>query len=72
MRTVPEILASQEKYDPIKIFKLPEHHYAQECRFVPRENGESEDDGWVLSYIFDEARYLPPPFELILWTLFSL
>ncbi|CAG8955137.1 hypothetical protein HYFRA_00007152 [Hymenoscyphus fraxineus] len=56
MRTVSEILASQDPNDPIKIFKLPEGIYAQESRFVPRENGKSEDDGWILSYIFDESQ----------------
>jgi hypothetical protein len=53
---VPEILASQDPNDPIKIFKLPPGFYAQESRFVPRLNGESEDDGWILSYVFDESQ----------------
>lgn len=55
-RSVPEILASQDPNDPIKIFKLPPGFYAQESRFVPRKNGESEDDGWILSYVFDESQ----------------
>ena len=55
-REMAEILASSEPEDPIKAFKMPKHWYAQEPRFVPRENGESEDDGWLLSYVFDESQ----------------
>jgi hypothetical protein len=54
IRTVSEIIASKDPNDPIKIFKLPTGFYAQESRFVPRVNGDSEDDGWILSYVFDE------------------
>lgn len=56
MRTVFEILASNDPYDPIQIFQLPSGWYAQESRFVPRANGVSEDDGWILSYVFDESQ----------------
>jgi carotenoid cleavage dioxygenase-like enzyme len=55
-RGVPEILASKDPNDPIKVFKLPAGYYAQESQFVPRENGESEDDGWILAYVFDESQ----------------
>ncbi|KUJ14379.1 carotenoid oxygenase [Mollisia scopiformis] len=55
-RTVPEILSSHDPSDPIKIFKLPPGFYAQESRFVPRQDGTSEDDGWILSYVFDESQ----------------
>jgi hypothetical protein len=55
-RAVPEILASTDPNDPIKIFKLPRGFYAQESRFVSRKNGTSEDDGWILSYVFDESQ----------------
>ncbi|TVY14240.1 Carotenoid 9,10(9',10')-cleavage dioxygenase 1 [Lachnellula arida] len=55
-RTVSEILALNDPNDPIKIFKMPPGFYAQESRFVPRKDGESEDDGWVLSYVFDESQ----------------
>jgi carotenoid cleavage dioxygenase-like enzyme len=55
-RTVPEIIASKDPSDPIKIFKLPTGFYAQESKFVPRANGDSEDDGWILSYVFDESQ----------------
>lgn len=55
-RSVSEILASNDPNDPIKVFKLPPGNYAQESRFVPRKNGTSEDDGWLLSYVFDESQ----------------
>ena len=55
-RSVSEILTSTDPKDPIKIFKLPAGFYAQEPRFVPRANGVSEDDGWLLSYVFDESQ----------------
>jgi carotenoid cleavage dioxygenase-like enzyme len=55
-RSIPEVLASTDPNDPIKIFKLPPGFYAQESRFVPRERGTSEDDGWILSYVFDESQ----------------
>lgn len=55
-RSVSEILSSNNPHDPIKIFKLPPGIYAQESRFVQRQNGVSEDDGWLLSYVFDESQ----------------
>lgn len=55
-RSVSEILAEDDPEDVIKIFKLPPGWYAQESRFVPRKNGQDEDDGWVLSYVFDESQ----------------
>lgn len=55
-RIMAEILASKDPEDPIKVFKLPEGWYAQEPRFVPRHQGSSEGDGWLLSYVFDEAQ----------------
>ena len=53
-----EVLATQDPLDPIKVFKMPEGWYAQESRFVPRATGVSEDDGWILSYVFDESQLL--------------
>ena len=58
-RSVHQVLASIDPDDPIKIFPLPKGWYAQEPRFVPRENGISEDDGWLLSYVFDESQLDP-------------
>ncbi|KAI4177182.1 MAG: hypothetical protein LQ343_000664 [Gyalolechia ehrenbergii] len=55
-RSISEILDSGDSSDPIKIFKMPEGWYAQESRFVPRQNGLNEDDGWLLSYVFDESQ----------------
>ena len=57
-RDMSEVLASQDPLDPIKVFKMPEGWYAQESRFVPRARGVSEDDGWILSYVFDESQLL--------------
>lgn len=59
MRNVDEILASRDPDDPIRIFRMPEDWFAQEPRFVPRINGTSEDDGWLLSYVFDESQLGP-------------
>ncbi|KAL8790320.1 MAG: hypothetical protein Q9213_000672 [Squamulea squamosa] len=55
-RNVNEILTSEHVDDPIKIFKMPGGWYAQECRFVARREGVAEDDGWLLSYVFDESQ----------------
>ena len=55
-RNMSEIVASRDPEDPIKVFKMPPGWYAQESRFVPRSNGSSEDDGWLLSYVFDESQ----------------
>ena len=55
-RTLPEVLASTDPSDPIKVFPMPPGWYAQESRFVPRRDGCAEDDGWLLSYVFDEAQ----------------
>ena len=55
-RDISEVVASQDPLDPIKVFRMPEGWYAQESRFVPRAGGVSEDDGWILSYVFDESQ----------------
>lgn len=57
-RTVAEIEDATDPDDPIQLFKMPEGWYAQEPRFVPRRAGEraSEDDGWLLTYVFDESQ----------------
>lgn len=59
-RTVAEIEqdAGTDPDDPIRLFKMPAGWYAQEPRFVPRREGEraSEDDGWLLTYVFDESQ----------------
>jgi len=55
-RTITEVIASKDPNDPIKVFQFPPRHFAQEPRFVSRKNGTSEDDGWLLSYVFDESQ----------------
>ena len=55
-RIVADVLDGQDPNDPIQVFKMPLGWYAQEPRFVPRDNGISEDDGWLLSYVFDESQ----------------
>jgi len=57
-RSIDEVLASNDAHDPIKAFKLPINHFAQEPRFVPRESNStsehSEDDGFLVFYVFNE------------------
>jgi len=61
-RTIDEILASDDRDDPIKAFHLPPNHFGQEARFVPRsansasgdEAGFVEEDGYLLFYVFNE------------------
>ena len=55
-RSMLEILASTDKEDPIQAFRLPPKHFAQEPRFVSRKNAVREDDGWLLTYVFDESQ----------------
>lgn len=55
-RSVAEVLAADDPDDPIKVFQMPPGWYAQEARFVPRNHGAGEDDGWVLTYAFDESQ----------------
>ena len=55
-RTIEEVLASLQRDDPIQIFKMPEGWYAQESRFIAKQNSEREDDGWIVFYAFDERQ----------------
>jgi carotenoid cleavage dioxygenase-like enzyme len=55
-RSVQTVLASTDPEDAIRVYQLPPNHYAQEARFVPRANAESEDDGYLLFYVFDESQ----------------
>ncbi|KAL4891161.1 9-cis-epoxycarotenoid dioxygenase [Aspergillus ambiguus] len=55
-RTLDEIIATDHSEDSIKVFPLPVGWYAQECSFVPRHNGKTEDDGWLVTYVFDESQ----------------
>ncbi|KFH47490.1 Carotenoid 9,10(9',10')-cleavage dioxygenase-like protein [Hapsidospora chrysogenum ATCC 11550] len=49
--------------DPIKLFRMPRGWYAQEPMFVARADTESEDDGWLLTYVFDESTGLDEEWE---------
>ncbi|KAI0392757.1 retinal pigment epithelial membrane protein [Xylariaceae sp. FL0594] len=55
-RTVHEVIRSQDVEDPIKLFRMPAGWYAQESRFIERLGASSEDDGWLLTYVFDESQ----------------
>lgn len=62
-RSISQLLSSQQPRpqqgcDPenIRGFSLPEHHFAQECSFVPRFQQRGEDDGYLLFYVFDERQ----------------
>ncbi|KAF2877043.1 carotenoid oxygenase [Massariosphaeria phaeospora] len=55
-RSIAEVLQSKDKHDPISVFQLPPLHYAQEARFVPRSDTRTEDDGFLLFYVFDESQ----------------
>ncbi|KAI1452014.1 carotenoid oxygenase [Annulohypoxylon moriforme] len=55
-RDLDEVMRSGDDNDPIKLFKMPDGWFAQEPRFVERAQAESEDDGWLLTYVFDESQ----------------
>ncbi|KAI1423914.1 retinal pigment epithelial membrane protein [Xylaria sp. FL1777] len=55
-RSADEVMQSDDANDPIKLFRMPEGWYAQEPRFVARRGASSEDDGWLLTYVFDESQ----------------
>lgn len=56
VRSVQQVIAANDPQDPVRIFKLPPHHFAQEARFVSRQSATSEDDGFLLFYVFDESQ----------------
>lgn len=74
-RTLPEVIVTpQEEDSSIKAFLLPANLYAQEARFVSRANPASEDDGYLLFYVFDESQLdqegeCPPDCVSELWIL---
>ncbi|KAF7715185.1 Uncharacterized protein PECH_006072 [Penicillium ucsense] len=55
-RSMEEVLSSQDAEDPIQIFQAPVGWYAQEPQFVPRNDARSEDDGYLLTLMFDESQ----------------
>ncbi|CAK41018.1 9-cis-epoxycarotenoid dioxygenase [Aspergillus niger] len=73
-RSIDEVLASDNPDDPIKVFAFPTGWYAQECSFVPRKDGKYEDDGWLVTYVFDESQLdengeAPPHSRSELWVI---
>ncbi|WWC90012.1 uncharacterized protein L201_004942 [Kwoniella dendrophila CBS 6074] len=56
-RSSAQILADWEQgiKGPIELFRFPQGWYAQEPRFVPKEQAHSEDDGYLLTYVYDEV-----------------
>ncbi|CAD0041586.1 unnamed protein product [Aureobasidium pullulans] len=59
-RTVQEVIDCPLENDPIQVFRMPAGWFAQEPRFVPRKAvaGQTlaEDDGYLLTYAFDESQ----------------
>ncbi|KAK8121875.1 retinal pigment epithelial membrane protein [Apiospora sp. TS-2023a] len=55
-RGIAEVMKSTDPNDPVKLFRLPKGWYAQEPRFVARADAKAEDDGWLLTYVFDESQ----------------
>lgn len=55
-RSLPQILESDNAYDAIQAFHVPCGWFLQEPRFVPRYNSQSEDDGYLLTYAFNEEQ----------------
>jgi carotenoid cleavage dioxygenase-like enzyme len=55
-RPLSQILIDNETnpFDPVRAFKMPKGWFAQEARFVSSSNPESEDDGYLLFYAFNE------------------
>lgn len=52
-RTIGEIWDDQERSGrgeyTVNLFRLPKGWYAQEVSFVPRNNAQNEDDGWLMT-----------------------
>ncbi|THC90852.1 hypothetical protein EYZ11_009683 [Aspergillus tanneri] len=55
-RSISEIITSADPNDPIKVFRMPPGCYGAECSFVSREGALDEDDGWLLTFVFDESQ----------------
>jgi len=55
-RSVMEIWKSKDEADLIRVFHCPEGWFVQEPQFVPRADATSEDDGFLLTYAFDESQ----------------
>lgn len=57
-RNIAQVLLDNEvdPNDPVRCFRMPPGWYAQEARFVSCANPTSEDDGFLLFYVFDESQ----------------
>ncbi|KAI0536097.1 retinal pigment epithelial membrane protein [Xylaria digitata] len=55
-RTINEVMRSTDVNDPVQLFGMPKGWYAQEARFVARQGASCEDDGWLLTFVFDESQ----------------
>ncbi|KAF2157244.1 carotenoid oxygenase [Myriangium duriaei CBS 260.36] len=55
-RTIAQVLENKNPGDTIQAFQMPFGWFAQEPRFVAKHNGRSEDDGYLLTYAFNEAQ----------------
>lgn len=60
--------------DPITVFVFPPGWYAQEATFVPRTGAIRDDDGFLITYVFDEAQLdvygnAPPSSRSELWII---
>lgn len=55
-RSVQDILDTRHDDDAttIRVFAFPQGIYAQEPSFIPRSGATEEDDGWLVTYVFDE------------------
>jgi hypothetical protein len=61
-RTCDEILTAQKEGiidGDIAIFDFPPGLVGQEPSFIPKKNATSEDDGYLLFYVYDEAQLAP-------------
>ncbi|KAG8624591.1 hypothetical protein KVT40_007658 [Elsinoe batatas] len=70
-RSLTQILDSNDPEDTIQAFQMPHGWFAQEPRFVPRANSTSEDDGYLLTYAFNEEQLtieggVPPDDNVVL------
>ncbi|OTB02949.1 hypothetical protein M426DRAFT_24179 [Hypoxylon sp. CI-4A] len=55
-RSIEEVMQSQDANDPVTLFRMPKGWFAQEPRFVARKGAEKEDDGWLLTFVYDESQ----------------
>ncbi|KAJ5936852.1 hypothetical protein N7466_003302 [Penicillium verhagenii] len=55
-RLIREVIQSEDTGDCIKVFQAPDGWCAQEPCFVPRNQARSEDDGYILTLMFDEGQ----------------